>query len=101
MAPLVKALQASDRFETKVCVTAQHRDMLDQVLTLFDIQPDYDLDLMQPGQSLTALTTRVLHGMENVLAEEKPDLGFRAWRHHHKQRHRAGCLLRAGRYCPY
>jgi len=76
MAPLVKALQASDRFETKVCVTAQHRDMLDQVLTLFDIQPDYDLDLMQPGQSLTALTTRVLHGMENLLAEEKPDLVF-------------------------
>ena len=45
-------------------------------LTLFDIQPDYDLDLMQPGQSLTSLTTRVLHGMENVLAEEKPDLVF-------------------------
>jgi UDP-N-acetylglucosamine 2-epimerase (non-hydrolysing) len=77
MAPLVKAAQAaSDVFETQVCVTAQHRDMLDQVLNLFDIRPEHDLDLMQPGQSLTELSRRVLAGMEKVLADVKPDLVF-------------------------
>lgn len=77
MAPLVKALQARhDLFETYLCVTAQHRDMLDQVLGFFDIKPDYDLDLMQPGQSLTDLTMRVLKGMEGVLATLQPDLTF-------------------------
>lgn len=77
MAPLVKAMQAKPAlFDLKICVTAQHRDMLDQVLNLFDISPDFDLDLMQPGQSLTALTNRVLSGMETVLAEVAPDLVF-------------------------
>lgn len=77
MAPLVKAMQAESKaFDTQVCVTAQHRDMLDQVLNLFGINPEHDLDLMQPGQSLTALSNRVLMGMEQVLSEVKPDLVF-------------------------
>ena len=54
MAPLVKALEADPRFDAKVCVTAQHREMLDQVLEIFDIKPDFDLDLMKPGQTLQA-----------------------------------------------
>ena len=77
MAPLVKALQKrADIFETRVCVTAQHRGMLDQVLDLFGLKPDHDLDLMQPGQNLTELTMRVLSGMADVLAAEQPDLVF-------------------------
>lgn len=77
MAPLVKALhQRTDMFETRVCVTAQHRGMLDQVLDLFGLKPDHDLDLMQPGQNLTELTMRVLSGMADVLAAEQPDLVF-------------------------
>ncbi len=72
MAPLVKALQQSPRLEVKVCVTAQHRQMLDQVLQLFDITPDFDLNLMRPGQTLTQLTCNILQGMEVVLAEYKP-----------------------------
>ena len=77
MAPLVKALQAHpDTFDTKICVTAQHRNMLDQVLALFSIEPDYDLNLMQPNQTLTELTARVLTGMETVLAHAQPDLMF-------------------------
>lgn len=75
MAPLVKALQArSDEFETIVTVTGQHRQMLDQVLHLFDIHPDYDLDIMKPGQDLYDVTARILTGMREVLAECKPDL---------------------------
>lgn len=77
MAPLVKAMQAERKaFDTQVCVTAQHRDMLDQVLNLFNIAPQHDLDLMQPGQSLTALSNRVLTGMEQVFSKVKPDLVF-------------------------
>ena len=77
MAPLVKALKARpDLFDTKICVTAQHRDMLDQVMDVFSIIADYDLDLMQPGQTLSGLTARVLLGMEEVLAETKPDIVF-------------------------
>ena len=72
MAPLVKELQQSSFLEVKVCVTAQHRQMLDQVLELFDIQPDFDLDLMKPGQTLTELTCNILKGMESVLDEFKP-----------------------------
>ena len=75
MAPLVKALQAEPaRFETIVTVTGQHRQMLDQVLHLFDITPDYDLDIMKPGQDLYDVTARILTGMRSVLAESKPDL---------------------------
>lgn len=74
MAPVVKALQADSRFDAKVCVTAQHREMLDQVLALFDIQPAFDLDLMQPGQDLTDITARVLTGLRSVFAEWRPDV---------------------------
>ena len=73
MAPLVKALEASAQLEVKVCVTAQHRQMLDQVLELFQIAPDFDLDLMRPGQSLTDLTCNILQGLDRVLADWKPD----------------------------
>ncbi len=77
MAPLVKAFQAqSDSFETKVCVTAQHREMLDQVLNLFEITPEYDLDIMKPGQDLYDVTSNVLLGMKPVLNDFKPDIVF-------------------------
>lgn len=73
MAPLVKALKKDSRFNAKVCVTAQHREMLDQVLELFDITPEYDLNLMKPGQDLTDVTCGILEGMKPILAEFKPD----------------------------
>jgi len=77
MAPLVKEFQKyTDTFETKVCVTAQHREMLDQVLDLFEITPDYDLDIMKPGQDLYDVTSNVLLGMKIVLSEFKPDVVF-------------------------
>jgi UDP-N-acetylglucosamine 2-epimerase (non-hydrolysing) len=74
MAPVVKELQRSDRLKVRICVTAQHRQMLDQVLELFDIQPDHDLDLMKPNQTLDMVTAGVLTGIGKVLDEEKPDL---------------------------
>ncbi|MBN2898208.1 MAG: UDP-N-acetylglucosamine 2-epimerase (non-hydrolyzing) [Clostridia bacterium] len=74
MAPVVKALERAEGIESVVCVTAQHREMLDQVLTLFDIQPDHDLNIMKSGQSLSEITARVLLGLEAVMKEEKPDL---------------------------
>lgn len=75
MAPLVKTLQSRpDTFETIVAVTGQHRQMLDQVLRLFGITPDYDLDIMRQGQDLTDVTTRVLTGMRDVLRECRPDI---------------------------
>lgn len=75
MAPLVKAFEShTETFDTRVCVTAQHREMLDQVLEIFSITPHYDLNLMQPGQDLYDITTRVLMGMREVLNEFKPDL---------------------------
>lgn len=74
MAPVIQALRQADGIETRVCVTAQHRQMLDQVLQLFDIRPDHDLNLMQPGQDLTDITANVLHGLRPVLAAERPDL---------------------------
>lgn len=74
MAPLVKALQAADDFNAVVCVTAQHRQMLDQVLCLFDIHPQYDLDIMHQGQDLYDVTTRILLRMRDILSEEKPDI---------------------------
>lgn len=73
MAPLVKTLQAHSAFEVKVCVTAQHRQMLDQVLNLFNIQPDFDLNLMKPGQVLSDITSGVLLGLKPVLAQCRPD----------------------------
>jgi len=74
MAPLVHALAADSRFEVRVCVTAQHREMLDQVLDLFEISPNYDLNLMKPGQSLSDVTSGILKGMESVLEDFKPDV---------------------------
>lgn len=74
MAPLVKALSIDSRFYSKICVTAQHREMLDQVLELFEITPDYDLNLMKPGQDLYDITSGVLLGLRNVLEEFKPDM---------------------------
>ncbi len=74
MAPLVHALANDERFEAKCCVTAQHREMLDQVLELFDIKPDYDLDLMRAGQSLNDVTARILLELKPVLQEFKPDV---------------------------
>ncbi|MEM1189497.1 MAG: UDP-N-acetylglucosamine 2-epimerase (non-hydrolyzing) [Pseudomonadota bacterium] len=74
MSPVVSTLRSAPGFEVRVCVTAQHRQMLDQVLELFEIVPDYDLDLMTPGQDLTDVTSGVLIGLRTVLRECKPDL---------------------------
>jgi len=75
MAPLVKMFQKdTENFKTIVCVTAQHRQMLDQVLNLFEIKPDYDLDIMQPNQDLYTITSKVLTGIKQVLIDEKPDV---------------------------
>lgn len=74
MAPLVHALTADERFESKCCVTAQHREMLDQVLELFKITPDYDLNLMKAGQTLPEITSRILLELTPVLKEFKPDV---------------------------
>lgn len=77
MAPLVKAFQAkNDEFETIVCVTGQHREMLDQVLHLFDIKPDFDLNIMKQGQDLYDITSRILLGMRDVFKVCKPDILF-------------------------
>lgn len=74
LAPLLKYLQQDGAFDLKVCVTAQHRQMLDQVLALFEIQPDFDLDLMQSEQDLSALSTRILSSLRPVFAEYRPNL---------------------------
>ena len=74
MAPLVKELKSREEIETIVCVTAQHRQMLDQVLNAFKIVPDYDLDIMKQGQTLSDITTRVLVGLQDVIKEVKPDI---------------------------
>jgi UDP-N-acetylglucosamine 2-epimerase (non-hydrolysing) len=74
MAPVVKELERSANFESIVCVTAQHRQMLDQVLNLFDIKPDYDLNIMKPGQDLYDVTCNVLLGLKPILAKERPDM---------------------------
>jgi len=73
MAPLVKEFLKNPLFETKVCVTAQHREMLDQVLDFFEIKPDYDLNLMKPGQNLYGLTAEIITGLQPVLEEFQPD----------------------------
>lgn len=74
MAPLALELKKRPELDVKVCVTAQHREMLDQVLNLFKLIPDYDLDLMQPGQDLYDITTRALQGLKTVFSDDKPDL---------------------------
>lgn len=77
MAPVVKEFQKhTDRFETIVCVTAQHREMLDQVLDIFEIKPDYDLNIMKPGQDLYDISCNVLLGIKQVLVNEKPNVVF-------------------------
>ncbi len=74
MAPLALELKKYDDIETIVCVTAQHREMLDQVLDIFGIEPDYDLDIMKTRQSLVGITTRVLEGLDEVIKKENPDI---------------------------
>ncbi|WP_289042507.1 UDP-N-acetylglucosamine 2-epimerase (non-hydrolyzing) [uncultured Zobellia sp.] len=76
MAPLVKAFLKNPAFETKVCVTAQHREMLDQVLDFFEIEPDYDLNLMKPGQNLYGLTADIITGLQPVLEDFQPDYSY-------------------------
>lgn len=77
MAPLVKTFQKKNQeFETKVCVTAQHREMLDQVLNLFEITTDFDLNIMQPNQDLYDITSNILHGMKGVFKTYRPDIIF-------------------------
>jgi len=75
MAPVIKELEKQpDQFLSRICVTAQHRQMLDQVLNLFQIKPDYDLDIMKPGQNLFDVTCNVLQGLKSVLEKDRPDL---------------------------
>lgn len=76
MAPLVKEFKRHSDFETKVCVTAQHREMLDQVLDFFEIKPDFDLDLMKPNQNLNTLTAAIITGLQPILKEYKPDFVY-------------------------
>lgn len=74
MAPIIKEIQKRNKFECYTCVTGQHREMLDQVLEIFDIEPDYDLNIFKKGQSLTDVTTKTLEGLEEILDELKPDI---------------------------
>ena len=74
MAPVISALNENPLIDAKVCVTAQHREMLDQVLTLFEIHPDYDLNLMSPGQTLASLTQKILENLTPILLEFSPDI---------------------------
>jgi len=74
MAPLIKKIEKNDAFEAKICVTAQHRQMLDQVLKIFKITPDHDLDIMTNNQSLFDVTAKIISKLQNVLAKEKPEL---------------------------
>ena len=74
MSPVVQVLAADEAIEARVCVTAQHREMLDQVLHLFQIRPNFDLDLMRPGQDLSDITSNVLLGMRSVFNAWKPDI---------------------------
>ena len=74
MAPLVHALEQNENTESIVCVTAQHREMLDQVLDIFKIKPDYDLNIMQPRQTLATITEKSLHGLDEVLDRLQPDI---------------------------
>ncbi len=74
MAPLVKALENDERIESVLCVTAQHREMLDQVLSLFELQPKYDLNIMKPNQSLSMITANVINGLDKIVEAEKPDI---------------------------
>ena len=74
MAPIIKAMEKVSEIENTICITAQHREMLDQVLNLFKIEPDYDLNIFKPGQTLTEITMRALEGLEKVILKVKPDI---------------------------
>ena len=74
MAPLIKRLEACDKIESIVCVTAQHREMLDQVLDIFNIFPNYDLNIMKDRQTITGVTIKALNRLEEVIIKEKPDI---------------------------
>jgi UDP-N-acetylglucosamine 2-epimerase (non-hydrolysing) len=74
MAPLVKKMNKASRIESILCVTAQHREMLDQVMELFELVPDYDLNIMKPNQTISQITSNVLIGLEEILKKEKPDM---------------------------
>lgn len=74
MAPIIKTMEKSEGIENIICITAQHREMLDQVLNIFNIEPDYDLNIFKPGQTLTEITNRALEGLEKVIIETKPDV---------------------------
>ena len=74
MAPLVLKLRQQEDMECVVCVTAQHREMLDQVLELFNIQPDYDLNIMKAGQTLSGITNEIIRGLDEILQTEKPEM---------------------------
>ena len=76
MAPLIKEFQKNDKFDTKVCVTAQHREMLDQVLDFFEIIPDFDLDLMRPNQNLYTLTADIVVELKPILEKFQPDFVY-------------------------
>ena len=93
MAPLVKEFQKhTDSIKTITCVTGQHREMLDQVLQLFEIHPDYDLNIMKQEQDLYDITAKVMIGMRNVLTEAKPGVVF-TWRYDHKHSGSVSCIL--------
>ena len=83
MAPVIRALRHSEHWDVKVIATAQHRELLDQVLDVFGIAADSDLDAMRPDQDLAALTARLLTGLDACLEAYKPRTGARAGRHHH------------------
>lgn len=74
MAPIIKTMEKREGIENIICITAQHREMLDQVLNIFNIEPDYDLNIFKPGQTLTEITNRALEGLEKVIIETKPDV---------------------------
>lgn len=98
MAPLVKELKSRKEIECIVCVTAQHRQMLDQVLEVFDIKPDYDLNIMQSGQTLSDITSRALKGLEEVMNKEKPDIVLVPWRYNNNICWCFSCILYPNRY---
>ncbi len=102
MAPVVKELaKSASIFESRVCVTAQHRKMLDQVLELFDITPEYDLDIMKPAQNLTGVTSDVLQGLCPVLEEFRPDVVLVHGDTTTSIAASLGCLLSKNTGCPY
>lgn len=93
MCPLVKELRTRPGLQTVVCVTGQHRQMLDMVLETFGVKPEYDLDIMKDRQTLFDVGTGILEGIRPVLEGERPQVGFGAWRHLHHLLYGPGLLL--------